>query len=173
MDDLYVIDSDLLKLRATLDEIKKMSEELGLTLNPIKTYITSLHHGFTWLKKKWYYTNTGRIITRPIPKTIKRMRRHLRALARLASRGDISWKQISAMYHSWRGTLKHYNAWRTIQSMDAYYKQLKNSESLQQESNKSPTRTKLRKYDTFRPKPSETVRGIRIYPKTLDYNTHD
>lgn len=129
MDDLYVIDSDLLKLRSTLDEIKKMSEELGLTLNPIKTYITSLHHGFTWLKKKWYYTNTGRIITRPIPKTIKHTRRHLRALARLASRGEISWKQISAMYHSWRGTLKHYNAWRTIQSMDAYYKQLKNSES--------------------------------------------
>lgn len=125
MDDLYVIDSDLLKLRTTLDEIKKMSEDLGLTLNPIKTYITSLNHGFTWLKKKWYYTDTGRIITRPIPKTIKRMRRHLRALARLAARGEISWKQISAMYHSWRGTLKHYNAWRTIQSMDAYYKQLK------------------------------------------------
>lgn len=140
MDDLYVIDSDLLKLRATLDEIKKMSAELGLTLNPVKTYITSLHHGFTWLKKKWHYTNTGRIITRPIPKTIKRMRQHLRALARLANRGDISWKQISAMYHSWRGTLKHYNAWRTIQSMDAYYKQLKNSESLQQESNKVKTR---------------------------------
>lgn len=125
MDDLYVIDSDLLKLRSTLDEIKKMSAELGLTLNPVKTYITSLHHGFTLLKKKWYYTQTGRIITRPIPKTIKRMRRHLRALARLADRGEISWKQISAMYHSWRGTLKHYNAWRTIQSMDAYYKQLK------------------------------------------------
>lgn len=125
MDDLYVIDSDLLKLRSTLDEIKKMSAELGLTLNPIKTYITSLHHGFTLLKKKWYYTQTGRIITRPIPKTIKRMRRHLRALARLAARGELSWKQITAMYHSWRGTLKHYNAWRTIQSMDAYYKQLK------------------------------------------------
>ncbi|WP_422118779.1 RNA-directed DNA polymerase [Gardnerella sp. DNF00476] len=125
MDDLYVIDSDLLKLRSTLDEIKEMSAELGLTLNSTKTYITSLHHGFTLLKKKWYYTQTGRIITRPIPKTIKRMRRHLRALTRLADRGEISWKQITAMYHSWRGTLKHYNAWRTIQSMDAYYKQLK------------------------------------------------
>lgn len=142
MDDLYVIDSDLLKLRSTLDEIKKMSAELGLTLNPIKTYITSLHHGFTWLKKKWYYTQTGRIITRPIPKTIKRMRQHLRALARLANRGDISWKQISAMYHSWRGTLKHYNAWHTIQSMDAYYKQLKIQKTttrVQQESNKDKT----------------------------------
>lgn len=125
MDDLYVIDSDLLKLRSTLEKIKKMSEELGLTLNPRKTHIVSLRHGFTWLKKKWHYTETGHIITRPIPKTIKRMRRHLRALARLASRGEISWKQITAMYHSWRGTLKHYNAWKTTQSMDAYYKQLK------------------------------------------------
>lgn len=142
MDDLYVIDSDLLKLRSTLDEIKKMSAELGLTLNPTKTYITSLHHGFTWLKKKWYYTQTGRIITRPIPKTIKRMRRHLRALTRLADRGEISWKQISAMYHSWRGTLKHYNAWHTIQSMDAYYKQLKIQKTttrVQQESTKVKT----------------------------------
>lgn len=142
MDDLYVIDSDLLKLRSTLDEIKKMSEELGLTLNPRKTHIVALRHGFTWLKKKWYYTQTGRIITRPIPKTIKRMRQHLRALARLASRGEISWKQISAMYHSWCGTLKHYNAWRTIQSMDAYYKQLKIQKTttrVQQESNKDKT----------------------------------
>lgn len=139
MDDLYVIDSDLNKLHSTLEQIKNMSAQLGLTLNPRKTHIVALHHGFTWLKKKWYYTNTGRIITRPIPKTIKRMRRHLRALARLANRGKISWKQISAMYHSWRGTLKHYNAWRTIQSMDAYCKQLKIQKTttrVQQESNK-------------------------------------
>ena len=126
MDDLYVIDSDINRLHSTLEQIKKMSAELGLTLNSRKTHIVALRHGFTWLKKKWYYTNTGRTITRPIPKTIKRMRRHLRALARLAAREELSWKQISAMYHSWRGTLKHYNAWRTIQSMDAYYKQLKN-----------------------------------------------
>lgn len=125
MDDLYVIDSDLNKLHSTLEQIKNMSAQLGLTLNPRKTHIVVLRHGFTWLKKKWHYTQTGRIITRPIPKTIKRMRRHLRALARLANRGEISWRQITAMYHSWRGTLKHYNAWRTIQSMDAYYKQLK------------------------------------------------
>lgn len=125
MDDLYVIDSDLNKLHSTLEQIKNMSAQLGLTLNPRKTHIVALRHGFTWLKKKWHYTQTGRIITRPIPKTIKRMRRHLRSLARLANRGEISWRQITAMYHSWRGTLKHYNARRTIQSMDAYYKQLK------------------------------------------------
>lgn len=125
MDDLYVIDSDINRLHSTLEQIKKMSAELGVTLNSRKTHIVAIRHGFTWLKKKWYYTGTGRIITRPISKTIKRMRRHLRALARLADRGEISWKQITAMYHSWRGALKHYNAWRTIQSMDAYYKQLK------------------------------------------------
>lgn len=50
MDDLYIIDPDKTRLREALEVITAKSRNLGLTLNPRKTHIVKLSHGFTWLK---------------------------------------------------------------------------------------------------------------------------
>lgn len=126
MDDLYVIDPDKQRLKATLDHIIRESARLGLTLNPRKTHLIRLSHGFTWLKKKWTVTETGRIVIRPCRKAITRQRRRLKRNARHALQGRIDARSFTASYTAWRGSLDHIQARRTQRNMDRLYHQLLN-----------------------------------------------
>lgn len=124
MDDMYCISPDKTILHHALETIQAMSRELGLTLNPRKTHIVRLSHGFTWLKKKWTITQTGRIIIRPGRKAITRERRKLKRLARLASQGVIPTEAFQTSYTSWRGGLDRLDAHRTQHHMDHLYQRL-------------------------------------------------
>lgn len=124
MDDTYAISADKALLWNALGNITWMAYELGLTLNPRKTKIVKLSHGFTWLKKKWSITDTGRIVVRPCRKSIVRERRKLKHLSRLAVNGIISEENMRTAYQSWRGGLKRLNSGRTLRNMDALYKML-------------------------------------------------
>lgn len=48
MDDCYIIDPDKQRLQTALDHIRAECTRLGLTLNPRKTHIVKLSHGFTF-----------------------------------------------------------------------------------------------------------------------------
>lgn len=126
MDDIYIIDPDKQRLQTALDHIRVESARLGLTLNPRKTHIVKLSHGFTWLKKKWDLTSTGRIVIRPCRKAITRERHRLKKNARHAIEGRISAKSFTASYTAWRGSLDHIDARRTQRNMDALYRHLLN-----------------------------------------------
>ena len=95
-----------------------------IELHPRKTQIVKLSHGFTFLKKKFFYSETGRVIVRPCRDTITRERRKLKALKRMLDSGDITMEQIEQQYQSWRGGLVHLDAHDTLLSMDALYRDL-------------------------------------------------
>lgn len=131
MDDRYLIDESKEKLIAIRNDIEKLSSELGLHLNMKKTQIVKLSHGFTFLKVKYFLTDTGAIIHRISRDVLTRERRKLKKLAVKVVKGEMDIKEYKNQYLSWRGdkvphrgrnkTIR-YNSHRSIQSMDKNFR---------------------------------------------------
>ena len=82
MDDFYLIHESKDYLQVCLLLIEGKCAELGIELNPRKTRVVKLTRGFTWLKKRIFYTETGRIVVKPCRDSITRERRKLKKMAR-------------------------------------------------------------------------------------------
>lgn len=124
MDDSYAIHTSKEHLRLVAACVEILCGDYGIEVHPIKTKITKLTHGFTFLKKRFFYTETGRVIVKPCRETITRERHKLKALHRMYERGDIELWQVAQQFMSWRGGLVHLDAHRTIASMEALFLQL-------------------------------------------------
>lgn len=57
---------------------------------------------------------------------VKRQRRKMRKLARLAAEGRITLKEFQTQYKSWRGDKKRYNAYYTLCRLDSEERKLEN-----------------------------------------------
>lgn len=105
MDDSYYIARDKETLRAFLDAASRLCASLGITINDRKTHIVKLSRGFCFLKKRFRYSDSGRIVVTPIPSSISRERRRMRAHARMVADGRMTLEQALASYRSFRGSL--------------------------------------------------------------------
>lgn len=105
MDDSYFIAADKDTLWAFLAAAREECAKLGITVNERKTRIVKLSRGFTFLKKRFRFSPTGKVVVTPLPKSVARMRRRMRAHARLAAAGEMSVEQARASYLSSRGSL--------------------------------------------------------------------
>lgn len=141
MDDLYCIHTDKEWLHIVLELIEWKCRQLGITINRKKTRIVKLSHGFTFLKKKFSYSPTGRIVVRPSRDAITRQRRKLKKLKALYDAGEMTLEDVSQSYQSWRGSFVNrsktkgsnharVDAQRTVESMDRLYKQLFSPENV-------------------------------------------
>lgn len=124
MDDFYIIHHDKEYLKNLLPKIKKMAEELGLTLNEKKTQICKLSKGFVFLKQFIVLTDTGKIVRRPVKSNIVRERRKLKSFHKKYLHGEISLDYIKEHYKTWRGATKKYAKPYTIKNMDDLYTSL-------------------------------------------------
>ena len=97
---------------------------LGSEPNPRKTRVVKLSRGFTWLKKRIFYTETGRIVMKPCRDSITRERRKLKKMARMVAEGVMTPEQVQQSYQSWRGGMAHLDAHRSVLAMDALYRSL-------------------------------------------------
>ena len=88
MDDFYLIHESKEYLQACLLLIEHECAKLGIALNPRKTRVVKLTRGFTWLKKRIFYTETGRIVMKPFRDSITRERRKLKKMARMVAEGS-------------------------------------------------------------------------------------
>lgn len=77
-----------------------------------------LKHGFTFLETHFYITETGRIIKKPCRDSITRERRKLKKQAALVASGVLTFDEVRRSYASWRGSMSHRDAYKTVQSMD-------------------------------------------------------
>ena len=124
MDDRVIIHHNKQFLREILAEITDIARTLGVHINSRKTQIIRLTHPFTFLKTRYIMTDTGKLVKK-IPKdVVKRQRRKMRKLARLASEGTISLKDFQTQYKSWRGDKKRYHAYYTLRRLDSEEKEL-------------------------------------------------
>ena len=111
-------------LRQILAEITQIAETVGIHINSRKTQIIKLTRPFVFLKTRYFLTDTGKLIKK-IPKdVVKRQRRKMRKLARLASEGTISLKDFQTQYKSWRGDKQRYHAYYTLRRLDSEERKL-------------------------------------------------
>ena len=83
-----------------------------------------LQDGFIFLKMRYRYTSTGRVLIIPVKATITRERRKLRKLKTRLDNRLITKAEIEAQYKSWRGTLEKYDTYRQLRATDALYREL-------------------------------------------------
>ncbi len=123
-DDIYIIHPDKEYLKELLTHIEKMCRERGLFINTKKTQIVKLQKGFTFLKIKYIFTDTGKVVERISHDTVTRMRRRLKKLRKKVDNGEISFDDVRCAYASWRGGVQHYNSYTTLKNMDKLFDEL-------------------------------------------------
>lgn len=124
MDDTYIIDESKEFLKSVLCGIRGICTRLGIIINERKTQIKRLSDGFTFLKMRYLFSRTGKIVVIPCRKTITRERRKLKKLRARLVQGKITMAEICEQYRSWRGNIKRFNAYKSVRSVDALYKSL-------------------------------------------------
>ena len=124
MDDTYIIHPDKNFLKELYKEYKKIAATLGIIINTKKTQIIKLDKGFIFLQMRYVLSNTGKIAVIPVNKSIVRERRKLKKLQKIYFKKKITKEQIQEQYKSWKGNLIKYNAYKSIQKMDALYNYL-------------------------------------------------
>lgn len=121
MDDTCYICRTKAEARAMLDDFRRLSHDMRLTINEKKTQIVKLSRGFTFLKVRYVLTSSGKLLKYQSKDTFKRERRRLKAFKR---RG-LPQKCIEEAYKSWRYSVSHYkNNYHRIRRMDALFRKL-------------------------------------------------
>lgn len=106
MDDSYFIALDKDTLWQFLDAARALCASLGITINERKIKVVKLTRGFTFLKKRFRFTESGGIVVTPIPKSLARERRKLRVHSRMVADGSMMLEQAYVSYMSFRGSLE-------------------------------------------------------------------
>ena len=125
MDDMFILANSKTELRALLEDIKAQLARVKLEINSMKTHITPLRHGFTYMQIKYNIVG-NKVIKRPTRAKIIRERRRLKKFKEKYNQGLISdWEVLNA-YKSWRNSLLKDcpQSKRTIGVMDILFKQL-------------------------------------------------
>lgn len=116
MDDGYLIFKNKKHLDECLNEISRILAELEIILNKRKTQFIHLSSCFTFLKAKFNITDTGKIIVRPVRKSVAKNRRKLRKFRVLLDNGDIDYPIAKNFYTSVVGRLRFYNSHKSALS---------------------------------------------------------
>ena len=124
MDDTYLIHEDKDYLLYCLDKIEIICDSLGIVINKRKTKICDLKHGMTFLKTRFFITETGKIVKKPCRKSITDERRRLKKHASLVRENVMTFKEAFTSYQSWRGSMKNRDAYSTIKRMDELFDEL-------------------------------------------------
>ena len=124
MDDSGVLHHDIKYLNGLLDRLTGIYAKYGIVINKKKTHVRDLKHGFTFLKTRFFITESGHIIKKPCRESITRERRKLKKQAKLVESGVMTFDQVRTSYSSWRGSMKHRDAYRTVCNMDRLFNKL-------------------------------------------------
>lgn len=124
MDDSYLIHHDKEYLKKVLEQLKVLYAEYGIKINQKKTYIAELKHGFKFLKTRFHIRSNLSIVKKPCRECITRERRKLKKQAKLVKEGKMDIENVGYSFQSWKGSIKHKKARKTIHSMEKLYNTL-------------------------------------------------
>ena len=124
MDDSIIIHHSKEFLEKLLADLKKKYAEYGITVNDKKSYITDLKHGFTFLKTRFFLTDTGKILRKACRDRITSERKKLKRLGKLFNEGTITQEAIRRNFDSWSGSMLHRNARKTVYTMTKLFNEL-------------------------------------------------
>lgn len=124
MDDGYLIHPSKAYLQECVQHIQAICDESGITLNRKKTQIVKLSHGFTWLKIRFFITETGKVVKKIYKRSVTRMRIKLKKLHRKLMDGKITFPDVFATWQSWKSYAERFDAYYTVQNMGELYTRL-------------------------------------------------
>lgn len=123
MDDFYLIHHDKQYLKWCLECIGEMVESLGLSLNS-KTQICPFKNGISFLGFHHYITQNGKYIRRLKSENKRRIRKKIRAMAKLVKSGRMTKQKFYEKYNAWKNHALHGNCIKLCHSMDLLVKEL-------------------------------------------------
>lgn len=123
--DVYMDDRIILcPCKRDLEEIQykiyEMATNLGIFINPKKTRIIPIAAGITWLKVRYRFTKTGKIIKTFSRDILARETRKLRKFNKLINEGKMSQEDAINQYKSWRNNKTEFNCYYRLKHMDEY-----------------------------------------------------
>lgn len=124
MDDGYLIHPSKTYLQECVVHIQAICDMLGITLNRKKTQIVKLSHGFTWLKIRFFLTESGKVVKKIYKRSVTRMRIKLKKLHRKMAAGKMTFSDVFATWQSWKSYAEKFDAYHTVQNMAKLYAQL-------------------------------------------------
>lgn len=126
MDDSYIICDNIYYLKFCKHKIEEYSQKkLKLKLNPKMTRIVKFKNGhFSYLKKRFHFSNTGKIVMRLDRSNSARYRRKLKRIYKHSQTHNVNMNSIKQGYDSWRSYALKCNSYKTINNMDSLYNQL-------------------------------------------------
>ena len=120
MDDSYVIHEGKKFLEELLEEIIKVADSIGITVNRKKTHICKLSDHWRFLQIQYSLTDTGRIIKKINPKRLTVMRRRMKKLA-----PKMTSKEFNDWYRAWFDNHYKYMSKKQRQNMDSLLNELR------------------------------------------------
>jgi len=104
MDDWYIMNPNKKELQDLLNNIRVISDELGIHINEKKTHIVKISSTYKYLQVKYTLTKDGKIIKRINPTRVTAMRRKLKKLAIKVENGGIPYENVENMFKGWMGS---------------------------------------------------------------------
>ena len=120
-DDSYLFAETLEDARRFLSLLFVEYDRLGIIPNRKKTQIVKLSRGFSFLKTRYYLTDTGKVIRKPDHKAIVRTRRRVKKHRRMVEDGIMTAEQATQSYMSARGALLTRDAYRSVHGLDQLF----------------------------------------------------
>ena len=124
MDDGVLVHHSKEHLQECLTAIRRLCDELHITVNEKKTQISKLSSGVIFLKTRFALTDTGSVLRLPDRKRAISMRRKLKTFRAWLDNGYLTFDSVLQSYNSWLGYMRRMNAHRVTQSMTELFENL-------------------------------------------------
>ncbi|MBP3826284.1 MAG: hypothetical protein ILA11_11205 [Butyrivibrio sp.] len=101
MDDGYIIDADLHRLKQIVNLFMRKCNELSIKMNYKKCQFIRIDKPFTFLKTRFFITKSGKVIRRIGRKAVTKERHRLRKFKSFIEQGKMPFKEVNLSFHSW------------------------------------------------------------------------
>lgn len=101
MDDGYIIDTDLHRLKQIVNLFIRKCNALGIKMNLKKCQFVRIDKPFTFLKTRFFITKSGKVVRRIGRKAVTKERYRLRKFRSFIEQGKMSFDEVNLGFHSW------------------------------------------------------------------------
>lgn len=124
MDDGYLIAEKKEYLLYCLQELQRLCDDQKIILHDKKTHLQKLDKQFTFLKKRFIFTSTGKVVRLPPKNSTTRMRRKLKKFAIKYKNSEMRLEDIKQSVNSWIGSMQHSKSYRQVREIKKLYQDL-------------------------------------------------
>ena len=121
MDDGWISDPDMDRLKKAWEKIKALAARLGFHFNEQKSRVIRFGQPFTMLKRKYIFTDAGKIIVRPVRESVIRERRRLKRLYSRFLKGTMKLEAGINSLNAWKASLRGCRCWKIVRSIEQLY----------------------------------------------------